>query len=253
LEGLSFSKAILGMITVIAIQRWFYKLIIVLFLTREFKADTSNIAFWTGKWYGLGMHAMSQPGRELLCKMTEMGFFAADFILGHVVLFIMTPALLVPYIDKAHSIMLFWLRPSRQIRPPIYTAKQTKLRRRRVVRFSILFFILLVVFVALVAGPLAAKKVISPMVDDLGGSVPMKIMQPRPDKWNTTDTEWWEKNTDKLTDGTNEVPNPMAGAEDSSDISFSGGSGGDSSSGDEDTSSSDEDSETRRLIRMLRL
>jgi 1,3-beta-glucan synthase len=54
LEGLSFTKALLGMITVVAIQRWFYKLIITFALTREFKADTSNIAFWTGKWYGLG-------------------------------------------------------------------------------------------------------------------------------------------------------------------------------------------------------
>lgn len=54
LEGLSFSKAILGMIAAVAIQRWFYKVIITLCLTREFKADLSNIAFWTGKWYGLG-------------------------------------------------------------------------------------------------------------------------------------------------------------------------------------------------------
>lgn len=54
LEGLSFSKACLGMICVIAIQRWFFKLIICLALTREFKSDQSNLAFWSGKWYGLG-------------------------------------------------------------------------------------------------------------------------------------------------------------------------------------------------------
>ncbi len=62
------------------------------------------------------------------------------------------PALCVPYIDKFHSVMLFWLRPryvllpaphstranlsdSRQIRPPIYSIKQSKLRRRRVIRY----------------------------------------------------------------------------------------------------------------------
>lgn len=54
LEGLSFAKACLGMICVIAIQRWFFKLIICLALTREFKSDQSNLAFWSGKWYGLG-------------------------------------------------------------------------------------------------------------------------------------------------------------------------------------------------------
>lgn len=54
LEGLSFAKACLGMICVVAIQRWFFKLIICLALTREFKSDQSNLAFWSGKWYGLG-------------------------------------------------------------------------------------------------------------------------------------------------------------------------------------------------------
>lgn len=111
LEGWSFTKALLGMIAVVALQRFMFKLIIALALTREFRADTSNIAWWTGKWYALGWHSLSQPGREFLCKITEMGFFAADFVLGHMLLFIMLPALLIPYIDKFHSVMLFWLRP----------------------------------------------------------------------------------------------------------------------------------------------
>ena len=70
----------------------------------------------------------------------------------------MAPGICIPMIDKAHSVMLFWLRPSRQIRPPIYTAKQTKLRRRRVVRFSVLFFFQLIVFVGLVVAPVALSK-----------------------------------------------------------------------------------------------
>lgn len=111
LEAWSFSKALLGMIAVVAIQRFIYKLIITLALTREFKADTANIAWWTGKWYTMGWHTVTQPGREFLCKITEMGFFAADFVLGHLLLFVMLPPLLIPYIDKFHSVMLFWLRP----------------------------------------------------------------------------------------------------------------------------------------------
>lgn len=111
LEGWSFTKTLLGMIASIAIQRFVYKLIIALALTREFRADTSNIAWWTGKWYSMGWHSLSQPGREFLCKVTELGFFSSDFCLGHLLLFIMLPALLVPYIDKFHSVMLFWLRP----------------------------------------------------------------------------------------------------------------------------------------------
>lgn len=111
LEGFNFTKALSGMIAVVAIQRFFFKLIICLALTREFKTDTSNIAWWTGKWYTMGWHTVTQPGREFLCKITELGMFAADFILGHFVLFVMLPPLLVPMADKIHSVMLFWLRP----------------------------------------------------------------------------------------------------------------------------------------------
>ena len=45
---------------------------------------------------------------------------------------------------------------SKQIRPPIYSLKQSKLRKRRVVRFAILFFALLVLFIALLVGPIVA-------------------------------------------------------------------------------------------------
>jgi 1,3-beta-glucan synthase len=111
LEGFVFAKALLGMIAATAIQRFIYKLIIGLALTREFKNDSSNIAFWTGKWYSMGWHSFSQPAREYLCKITELGMFAGDFVLGHVLLFFMLPVIAIPHVDKAHSVMLFWLRP----------------------------------------------------------------------------------------------------------------------------------------------
>ena len=84
------------MIAAAAIQRFFYKLVIALALTREFKTDLSNIAFWTGKWYSMGWHSMSQPAREYVCKITELGMFAGDFVLGHLILFSMLPIIAVP-------------------------------------------------------------------------------------------------------------------------------------------------------------
>ncbi|KAF8458279.1 1,3-beta-glucan synthase catalytic subunit FksP [Kalaharituber pfeilii] len=175
LEGWSFSKTMAGMVTVVAIQRWFFKLIICLALTREFKADASNLAFWSGKWYGLGLHAISQPGRELLCKITELGMFSADFILGHFILFFQLPIILIPYIDQAHSMMLFWLRPSRQIRPPIYSAKQSKLRKKRVIRFAVIYFLMLVLFVALIVGPVVVGNM---FLKNLPFKIPMNLLQP---------------------------------------------------------------------------
>jgi 1,3-beta-glucan synthase len=161
LEGFVFAKALLGMIAAMAVQRFIYKLIIGLALTREFKNDSSNIAFWTGKWYSMGWHSFSQPAREYLCKITELGFFAGDFVLGHIILFFMLPVIAIPHVDKAHSVMLFWLRPSRQIRPPIYSMKQSKLRKRRVWRYAVLYFVMLVVFLALIVGPIVAQSEIT--------------------------------------------------------------------------------------------
>ncbi|KAK4942493.1 1,3-beta-D-glucan synthase [Elasticomyces elasticus] len=181
LEGWIFAKALLGMIAVVALQRFVFKLIIALALTREFKQDTSNIAWWTGKWYSMGWHSMSQPGREFLCKITELGFFAADFILGHILMFLMLPALCVPYIDKFHSVMLFWLRPSRQIRPPIYSIKQSRLRKRRVIRYAILYFIMLILFVVLIIGPVIVRNYITDLP-----KIPLQLIQPTGQNNNDT-------------------------------------------------------------------
>ena len=117
LESFNFARTLCGMIAVIALQRFFYKLIVATALTREMKTDTSNIAFWTGKWYSMGWHSISQPAREFLCKITELGMFAADFVLGHWILFTMLPFVSIPKMDVLHSIMLFWLMP-RYASPP---------------------------------------------------------------------------------------------------------------------------------------
>ncbi|KAF6812527.1 1,3-beta-glucan synthase component [Colletotrichum sojae] len=179
LESFDFAKTLLGMIAVVAIQRFIFKLIISLTLTREIKTDQSNIAFWTGKWYSMGWHSISQPAREFLCKITELSMFAADFVLGHFLLFIMLPVILIPKIDMLHSMMLFWLRPGRQIRPPIYSMKQSKLRRKRVFRYAVLYFTLFIVFMALMIGPAVAGDKI-PINSILGSftSGDMYLVQP---------------------------------------------------------------------------
>ncbi|KAJ4387933.1 1,3-beta-D-glucan synthase [Gnomoniopsis smithogilvyi] len=176
LEGFNFARTLSGMIAAVAIQRFVMKLIITFALTREMKTDQANIAFWTGKWYSMGWGTLSQPAREFLCKITELVFFASDFILGHILLFIMCPLILIPKVDTLHSIMLFWLRPSRQIRPPIYSLKQSKLRRKRVFRYAVLYFALLLLFLILIVGPsLAGKYVPSSVTSSLSS---LNLVQP---------------------------------------------------------------------------
>ena len=52
---------------------------------------------------------------------------AADYL---VLLFILSPPMFIPYFDRIHATMLFWLAPNQQIRPPIYSLKQRTTRRK---------------------------------------------------------------------------------------------------------------------------
>jgi len=124
----------------------------------------------------MGAHALSQPAREYLCKIIELSLFAADFLLSHILLFLLLPALCIPYIDRWHSVVLFWLRPSRQIRPPIFSMKQNRLRKRIVRRYATLYFIIFVVFCALIVGPLVAGMIFYYFkTDPSGNKVPTNL------------------------------------------------------------------------------
>lgn len=84
-----------------------------------------------------------------------MSEFATDFVLGHCILFVLSLFCLIPCVNTAHSLMLFWLRPSKQIRPPIWTAKERKERRRISIVYGLLFVSMFLIFVGLIGAPLA--------------------------------------------------------------------------------------------------
>ncbi|CAL1704779.1 unnamed protein product [Somion occarium] len=149
------SHAVLGVISIIAIQRAIQKILIAVFLTREYKHDETNRAWWSGKWYGrgLGSSAFSQPAREFIVKIVEMSSWSSDFLLGHILMIIMTPPTLIPFIDKLHSMMMFWLRPSKQIRPPLFSTKQKRQRRWIVFKYTIVYVFMVAVLAALIVLP----------------------------------------------------------------------------------------------------
>jgi 1,3-beta-glucan synthase len=61
---------------------------------------------------------------------------------------------------------------SRQIRPPIYSLKQSKLRKRRTIRYAMLYFTLFLIFIVLIVAPMIAGKYV-PQI-----SIPMNLLQP---------------------------------------------------------------------------
>lgn len=137
----------LGVIAIVAIQRAIQKILIAVFLSREYKHDETNRAWWSGKWYGrgLGSSAFSQPAREYIVKIVEMSLWSSDFLLAHILLILAAIPLFIPFVDRLHSTMLcehdevfsrmrltsfvVWLRPSKQIRRPVYSTKQKRQRR----------------------------------------------------------------------------------------------------------------------------
>ena len=188
LEGFSFARMLIGQITCIFCQRLIFIAMSSWLLTREFKNDHANSAFWTGRWYGSGMggSAWTQPAREFTAKVIEMSEFSADFILGHLLLFCQLPFVLMPFIDKFHSMMLFWLKPSRQIRAPIYSLKQSRLRKRMVRKYSVLYAFVLILFVIVIAAPAVASSHVS---DTIGSSLTgtfKNLVQPRHQDNNDT-------------------------------------------------------------------
>ncbi|KAF9339113.1 1,3-beta-D-glucan synthase [Linnemannia elongata] len=172
LEAWNAPHAVLGIIAAISVQRFVFKVLIAVFLTREFKHDETNRAWWTGKWYGrgLGSHAISQPLREYVCKIIEMSMFACDFLMGHIILIMLFPICLIPWIDRWHSTMLFWLRPSKQIRAPIFSAKLRAQRRRTVLGYGSLFIVVAAVFVLLIIGPIVFREW---MPNNIGKFIPV--------------------------------------------------------------------------------
>jgi len=156
------SHAVLGLITIIAIQRALHKVVVSIFLSREFRNDEANLAWWTGRWYdrGFGAHIISQPAREFVVKILELSLWSSDLLLGHLLLFMLTPPILVPYFDRLHATILFWLRPSNQIRAPLFSFKQTQLRRKIMIKYGLVFLAAFTVSVLLIVLPLVFRSTI---------------------------------------------------------------------------------------------
>lgn len=162
LEGWNFSRTLICLLCVIGFQDFLFKFITIILLSRELKHDMINRSWWTGNWFnkGVGWRFISQPLRESIVKMIEMSLFAGDFILGHCLFFIQTPFVFIPFIDRWHSMILFWLRPSKQLKTRILTKNQRRKRMIVVSKYLVLYFLILSLFLSFLIVPIFTKKYI---------------------------------------------------------------------------------------------
>lgn len=181
LQAWDFSRTVLGFALSSIIQSWFLQLFTALFISSEFKHGRPNRAWWSGKWISseLGWHIFTQPFREYFCKVTELSYFASDFLIGHIILFIQIPILFIPYANLWHSMMLFWLKPSKQIRPRLLSKKRRRLRRVTVNVYTIVFFTVFLLFSSLIVFPIVATKVLEIDFEELTPEFLDSLIQPQ--------------------------------------------------------------------------
>lgn len=80
---------------------------------------------------------------------------------------------------------------SRQIRAPIYSLKQSKLRKRRVVRFAVAYFAMFVLFLVVIIGPIIAGKHLNGIIGELAPSLGLA----QPTGLNNNDTNYSQTGT----------------------------------------------------------
>lgn len=152
MEGFNTVRTICGAICVVNMRKTLQNIFLVFFISRERQDETINSAWWLGQWrgHGLGWRILTQPWREFVVKIFENDRFANDVFIGHGLLVAMLPIMVIPYIDRWHLWMLFWLRPSRQFRSPLFSAKQRKQRFWRMLRYGILYVVVSILLLSLV-------------------------------------------------------------------------------------------------------
>ncbi|KAJ7575763.1 hypothetical protein C8J56DRAFT_408079 [Mycena floridula] len=80
--------------------------------------------------------AFSQAVRKYVVKIIKLSLWNSDLLLGHYLLFMVSPPLLIPGFDRLHAVMLFWLHPSKQIRTTLYLMKQSSQRQAIIIKYG---------------------------------------------------------------------------------------------------------------------
>lgn len=154
-QNFDLEQTVLGFCLMTQIQKVMLQLISTIFLSREVMDGRANRAWWSGKWLtaGLGWRTLTQPLREYFCKVSEQSYFAADFMISHMIFYAQIPVILIPLANTFHSMMLMWLKPGSQLRLQYYSKKERRRRILAVYWSTVLFFTAAAVLSAAVVVP----------------------------------------------------------------------------------------------------
>lgn len=154
-------RSVCAGIAVFKLHSLLQKLVFVLFLSREYDGNESNCAWWSGKWQfkTFGWCMLTQPFREFVVKTIDMCLFGYDFVLFHVLFNLMIPFTLVPFVDRVHTSMLFWMSTSKIFKDPILSAREKRIQRIAIIKYLLLYFAISVTMVGTALTPLFSNKI----------------------------------------------------------------------------------------------
>ncbi|KAH3898998.1 putative 1,3-beta-D-glucan synthase SCDLUD_004419 [Saccharomycodes ludwigii] len=189
LEGWDFTRTLLLLIVIINLHDVIFKFITIFMLTREFKNNKSSIAWWSGNWYrtGMGWATITQPMREYTIQIMESSYFTADFLCSHLLLSLQVPFVFIPFFDRCHSMILFWLKPNiLNTQKFIYTKKQLIRRKKIVRRYIFIYFVILTSLLTFLVLPIFTAKYIPDISGTLSKTTFEGLIQPKMQHNNDT-------------------------------------------------------------------
>lgn len=122
-------------------------------MTPEDRVGNTHTAFWSGHWIDakLGWKLAFSWLREILVKSVEITQFGNDFMMVHLLYWFMFPLCFVPYINKAHTLMLLWVRPSEVgRRAKTMRATEQNKRKKQAANAAAIFIGIMVIFLFLI-------------------------------------------------------------------------------------------------------
>lgn len=142
-ENQTFLSTLLGASAVYGLHMLLGTILTVFVVRRQRSKAKTNDPWWTGDWRSasLGWKAPLVMVEEFIVKAVIEPFdYCYDFLTCHAILAVQVPFLIVPGIDKLHTLFLMWLRPSVTAAAHRTAILNRKRATRRIARcFSLVF------------------------------------------------------------------------------------------------------------------
>lgn len=161
LERGSVPNVLLGYLVILSIQSLINSFLVTCVLSRQRPREETSTPWWTGGWHSthLGIQVIPVFFNEWLTKTIESTQFVTDYLLCHAILAAQVPLLLIPYINKIHSLLLLWLNLDGEFPVPFQKARQQRLSAQR-------YFLLFLTTISLLVGLIVAP-IVTPNFSDL--------------------------------------------------------------------------------------